>query len=71
MLPQMPNLAHLIISTKGKMYDEATAPMLACIQQLLQLETLDLKLIGRHTNSNWNIQVRAHFYAAHARTGIA
>ncbi|CAL5220603.1 g2644 [Coccomyxa viridis] len=46
-LPQMPNLTHLIISTQGGMYHEDPAPMLACLQYLTQLETLDLKRIGR------------------------
>ena len=58
----MPNLKHLIISTQGEMYDEATAPMIACLRHLAQLETLDLKLIG----SRHNVRVRPCFLSLRA-----
>lgn len=61
-LPQMANLKHIIISTRGgglSRYNEVdtSASMFACLQHLTSVETLDLKLI----TSEGNVQVRTQF----------
>ena len=61
-LPQMANLKHVIISTRGGglgrfNFTDTSASMFACLQHLTAVETLDLKVIA----SEGDVQVRTQF----------